>query len=124
MTNIWDYVSSITETKKKLEIEKAYNTFMINRALSYFADTLFFANEMNKWWRNVDNDQHYDYLRYAIRAKRRRSGKWAKRSTDINLEAVMKFYGYGRREAADAMSVMDSEHIEMIKQDLESRGIK
>jgi len=27
--------------------EKSYNAFMINRSLSYFQDTVFFANEMN-----------------------------------------------------------------------------
>lgn len=121
-TSLWDYVSAIAETKKDLEITKAYNTFMINRSLSFFMDTIFYANEMNIWWRNVDNQMHFDYLRNSIRAKRRRSGKWPKPNKDENLEAVMKFYGYGRREAFDALSVMDLEHIEMIKQQLEQKG--
>jgi hypothetical protein len=119
---VWDYVSSISLSKEKLEVTKDYNPFMVNRALSFFTDTIFYANEMNIWWRNIDNEMQFDYLRNSIRPKHRRSGKWPKQQANEDLDTVMKYYGYGRREAADALTVMDSKHVEMLKDELERRS--
>ena len=47
----FDYLNSINDTKKDLMVdditEKQYNAFLVNRGLSYFSDTVLFANEMN-----------------------------------------------------------------------------
>ena len=50
--NPFDYVNSINSSKKEnLMIdevaEKAYNPWLINKALSYFKDTVLYANEIN-----------------------------------------------------------------------------
>ena len=49
----FDFLNAINETKKDIFREdplaqKDYSAFMVNRGLSYFPDTIMFANEMNK----------------------------------------------------------------------------
>ena len=50
--NPFDYLNAINNTKEDIMVddiaEKGYNPFMINRGLSYFNDTVLFANEMNR----------------------------------------------------------------------------
>ena len=50
--NPFEFLNAINYTKKDLmvdpENEKHYNSFVINRSLSYFPDTVAIANEMNK----------------------------------------------------------------------------
>ena len=45
--NPFEYVNAVNSTKKDIMIddvaEKAYNPFMVNRSLSYFADTVLAA---------------------------------------------------------------------------------
>ena len=50
--------------------EKAYNSFMVNRGLSYFPDTVVIANEMNKH-HQIDNKLQYHYLINMIRKRKR-----------------------------------------------------
>ena len=65
----FDFVNSINITKKNLmrgsyndELsEKAYIPFLTNRSLSYFTDTLLYANEMNRY-STLDNKLQYEYL--------------------------------------------------------------
>ena len=51
--NPFEYLNSINVTKIDImdddEKEKGYNSFIINRSLSYFQDTIYFANEINQY---------------------------------------------------------------------------
>ena len=55
MTSPFDYINSISHTKNDLikdsedptRAEKDYNAYLVNKGLSYFIDTILFANEMN-----------------------------------------------------------------------------
>ena len=64
MVNPFDYVNSINTTKKYLindDIdEKDYQPYMVNRSLSYFADTILMANEMNMN-AHLDKKLQYDF---------------------------------------------------------------
>jgi hypothetical protein len=48
--NPFEFVNDINHGKSNIMVdditEKAYNAFMVNRSLSYFNDTVLFANEM------------------------------------------------------------------------------
>ena len=50
--NPFEYANAINYTKKNIMVdditEKAYSSYMINRQLSYFPDTVLAANEMNR----------------------------------------------------------------------------
>ena len=62
--NHFDYLNSINLTKQDIMVddicEKAYNSFMVNRGLSYFADTVVIANEMNRH-HQTDNKLQYQF---------------------------------------------------------------
>ena len=49
--NPFEYLKAINITKKDVMVddiaENNYNSFIVNRSLSYFPDTVLFANEMN-----------------------------------------------------------------------------
>ena len=63
--NPFEYLNSINYTKKDIMTddiaEKDYNSFMINRGLSYFNDTVAIANEMNIQ-HHLDNRLQFDLL--------------------------------------------------------------
>ena len=50
--NPFDFLKAINVSKKNLIVdditEAEYKPFLVNRALSYFPDTILYANEMNK----------------------------------------------------------------------------
>jgi hypothetical protein len=128
MSNPFDYVNSITFNKKDMMTgtendelaEKSYVPFVVNRALSYFPDTILYANEMNTN-HHVDNKLQYHYLINSIRPKRRFS-KWAKKQEDNDLDAVIQYYGYNREKAEQALSLLSPEQLKELKQRLNKGG--
>ena len=115
--NPFDYLNSINTTKKDIMVddlsEKAYNGFMVNRGLSYFADTILLANEMNIH-HQIDSRLQFDFLINIIRKKKRWS-KWIKASEVDNLELIKEYYGYSNEKAKSALSLMSNEQIEQLK---------
>ena len=78
--NPFDYLKSINTTKKNIMVddltEKEYNAFIINRGLSFFPDTVLYANEMNLN-HHLDSRLQYDFLINIIK-KKKRFTKWVK----------------------------------------------
>ena len=63
----FELIKSISSTKKDiLENEKDYNAFMVNRGLSYFPDTVLYANEMNKF-HHLGGRLQYSFLINTIK---------------------------------------------------------
>ena len=99
--NPFEYVNAINNTKKDIMIddlaEKGYNSFMVNRSLSYFKDTVLYANEMNIN-HNIDNRLQFDFLINMVR-KRKRFSKWEKVVSESDVEVVKEYYGYNNEKA-------------------------
>ena len=86
--NPFEIIKSISSTKKDvLENEKDYNAFMVNRGLSYFPDTVLYANEM-KQYHHLDNRLQFDFLINIVR-KRNRFSKWNKSIESENINGNM-----------------------------------
>ena len=87
MSNIFDWINSITETKENLletkEI-KEYNPFISNKSLSHHIDCVLFVNEMNMR-PNLDKDMQYSFLLNSIR-KSKRYSPWKKKSIDDDFK--------------------------------------
>ena len=118
----FDYIKAITSTKKDiLEDPKEYNAFIVNRGLSYFPDTVLFANEMNRLW-VIPPKYQYEYLMGSVR-KRDRFSKWAKKDkkTEETLNNIMDYYKCGSRVAKQYFKSMSSEDIEYINKLMDSR---
>jgi len=122
----FDYLNSINSTKIDLmtdrEREKQYSTFMINRGLSYFADTVYMANEMNKY-HHLDSKLQYHFLLNIVR-KRKRFSKWAKADNINNIEAVKKYFGYSNDKAKQALRLLTADQITVIQTKVNQGGRK
>ena len=115
--NPFDYLKAINETKKDIMVddiaEKEYNPFIINRGLSFFKDTILYANEMNRY-HHLDNRVQFDFFINIIRKKKRWS-KWIKASDVDNLELIKEYYGYSTDKALQALRILNNEQLEEIK---------
>lgn len=100
--------------------EKGYPSFMVNRALSYFTDTVLFANEMNIN-HHIDNKLQYHFLINIIKKKKRFS-KWLKPQEVENLELIKEYYGYSNEKAKSVLPLFNDEHIETLKQRIYKGG--
>lgn len=99
------------------EAEKAYSPFLTNKALSYFNDTLDYANVMNMQ-SHLDNKLQYHFLLNIIRPRKRWS-KWHKKLENADLEIVQRYYGYNPKKAQEALSVLSPDQINEIRKRIE-----
>jgi len=124
--NPFDYLNAINNTKKDIMIddlaEKGYNSFMINRGLSYFNDTVLMANEMNRY-HQIDNRLKFDFLINIVRKKKRFS-KWLKPETESDLEVVKEYYGYSNEKAKQALTLLNDDQIDELKKKVYKGGRK
>ena len=128
--NPYDFVNDINFGKKDIMTdsdnpelaESTYNPFLTNRALSYFPDTIQFANMMNKN-SHIDNMLQYSFLLNIIR-KRKRFSKWFKKNDDDVLQMVIDYYGYSVNKAKEALKILNDEQIEFIREKLIKGGMK
>ena len=124
--NPFEYVNAINNTKKDIMIddiaEREYNSFMVNRSLSYFNDTVLYANEMNIH-HNIDNRLQFDFLINMVR-KRKRFSKWEKVTSESDVEVVKEYYGYNNEKARSALSLLTRENINELKKKVYKGGRK
>ena len=124
--NPFQYIASINNTKKDLmvddEAEKAYTPFMVNRGLSYFSDTVLLANEMNRAG-HIDHRMQYDFLRLAIRPRKRFS-KWMKKTVPARMETIKEYYGYSDAKAEAISDLISDDDIKAMKDVLSKGGKK
>jgi hypothetical protein len=122
----FDYLKEINEDKKDLirdsdnpELaEKEYNAFIINKGLSLFADTIMFANEMNRlhWLPAImQNDFYLNIIR-----KRKRFSKWHKPKEDYKLQLISEYYDYTMEKAKEVIDLFSDEDIV----EIETRMVK
>ena len=125
-TNPFEYLTAINDTKKNVMVddiaEKGYNAFMVNRGLSYFNDTVLFANEMNLN-AHLDNRLQFDFLINIVR-RRKRFSKWMKPETASDVEVVKEYYGYSNEKARQALTLLTPEQIIDIKKKVYKGGRK
>ena len=122
----FDYLNAINYTKKDIMVddiaEKGYNPFIINRALSYFPDTVLAANEMNKH-SHLDNRLQFDFFINIVRKKKRFS-KWFKPEIVSDLDAVKKYYGYSNQKARQVLTLLSTEQLNELKNKVAKGGRK
>ena len=122
----FDFINAINTTKENLfdsdpQAAKDYKPFIINRGLSYFPDTIFYANQMNEH-PGLDKDMQFFFFLNIISRKKRFS-KWAKKEADSeSIDLVKEYYGYSSEKAKEALSVLTEENLIMIKEKLYKGG--
>jgi hypothetical protein len=114
----FDFINAIHYSKDKLIVddwsEKQYNSYIINKGLSYGHDTVIPANEMNSR-PHLDKILQFDFLINIIRPKKR-FNKWIKAEKIDDLEVVKEYYGYSTEKAKQVLPLLnDSIIIELRK---------
>lgn len=122
----FDFLNAINTSKENLfekdpQAGKDYEAFLINRGLSYFPDTVFYANQMNQH-ASLDKDMQFSFFLNIISRKKRFS-KWAKKDPATeSLKLVKEYYGYSSEKATEALKVLSEENLIMIKEKLYKGG--
>ena len=118
----FDFVNDITINKKDLIrkdddlAEKLYQPFLVNKSLSYFPDTIMYSNEMNRR-HSLDKRLQYQYLLNSIRPSRRYA-KWVKKVENSDFEAIQEYFKYNNEKTFEALSLLSSDQISLIKEKL------
>ena len=122
--NPFEFVKAISYSKKNIMIddliEQEYNSFIINRALSYYPDTILYANEMNKN-HHLDGRLQFDFFINIIK-KRKRFSPWLKASEIENLDVIKEYYGYSDEKAKSVLSLFNNKQIENLKRRIYKGG--
>jgi len=124
--NPFEYLNAINMTKQDIMVddisEKGYNSFIVNRSLSYFNDTVLYANEMNVN-HHIDNRLQFDFFINIVRKKKRFS-KFMKPETVSDVEAVKEYHGYSNEKAKSALTLLTSDQINELKKKVYKGGRK
>ena len=122
------YLTAINYSKEKLldtddrDWEKKYPPFIINKGLSYFSDTVMYANEMNRL-HHASKHMQFSFFLNSIKSRKRFS-KWLKSSKIKDLDVVKQHFGYSNKKAQEALSLMTKKQIDYIKERLYKGGRK
>jgi len=114
-----EFLNSINQTKENLinkdyKVEKDYVPFVINKCLSYFPDTVFYANRMNQS-PGIDKKLQYDYYLHSI-SKRKRFSKWIKPEKNEDVEIIKQVYGYSDTRAREVVDLIPIDKIRHLVQ--------
>ena len=122
----FDYLKAINESKEDVMLtsqdEKKYAAFIVNRGLSFFMDTIFQVNEINRN-HHLDSRLQFDYLLNSIRKKKRYS-KWLKPEKLDDLDIVKEYYGFGNEKAKNALQVLSVDQLAYIRCKLNQGGVE
>lgn len=118
--NPFDVLNAINDNKVIPIDEKSYPSFMVNRGLSNFVDTVLYANEMNRY-HHLDSQMQFDFLVNIVRKKKRFS-KWNKAQKSDDIDTIKEYFGYSTDKARDILPLLSSEQIKEIKQKISKGG--
>lgn len=120
----FDFANAINYTKENLIVddwsEKQYNPFIVNKSMSFGADTVIYANEMNSR-PHLDRRLQFDFLINTVRP-RKRYNKWLKAETIEVLELVQEYYGYSIDKARQVLPLISDQHLDTIKKKMNKGG--
>lgn len=123
----FDFVNAINTTKQDLYeqgyTDDEYVPFLINRQLSYFMDTVFFANEANSTLKDAPKRAQFDFLRLTI-DKRKRFARWGKVRDNPDIELIQRRYGGTRQTAEELLKLLSKEELEALRAKEDTGGIK
>ena len=121
-----DYLNAINYTKEPLmdsedeDWEKKYPSYIVNKCLFPFPDTILLVNEMNRL-HHLDKKLQFDFLLNSLRPRKRYT-PWMKAKKLQDLEYVKEYYGYSNEKARAALELLDEKQISAIKSKLYKGG--
>jgi hypothetical protein len=125
--NPFDYVNAILQNKKQLIVdditEKEYNSFIVNRSLSYHKDCIMYANEMNRR-HFIDKKLQNDFLLNTVRSQKRPFAKWVKTEKSEDIECIKTIYGFSDTKARESARLLSKEQIQQLKEKTQTGGLR
>lgn len=122
----FDYINAINFGKQPLlddpEMEKYYNPFITNRALSLSQDTVMLANIMNKS-RDLPHKMQFEFLRAAVRP-RKRYETWPKPIVPERIRVIMDTYKYSIAKAIEVSPLISDEQIQIMIDRQDTGGLE
>lgn len=117
-------LDSIQRSKKYvLDDEADYSPFGVNKVLSYYKDSILYANVMNMN-HQLDKSLQYQYLLNTIRPMKRQFQNMKKVDKSLkDIECVKVYFGYSDEKAKDALRILTDEQIALIKEKTEKGGV-
>ena len=120
-----DWLYSINQSKKNMmdvdpTLESSYPSWIINKCLSSFTDTVLFANEMNMNW-HISKRMQYDFFINSLRPRKRFS-PWSKKESIDYLEDVQEYYGYSYTKSLEVIRILPKSDLEKIRKLLHKGG--
>jgi hypothetical protein len=117
----FDFLKAINQSKEDLirssdspEVaERDYKPFIVNKGLSYFVDTILYANEMNSR-AFLSNKLQNDYFLNSIRSGKRFS-KWHKKEENQEIDCVKEYYQVSDKRAQEILKILSPEQLSLIK---------
>lgn len=126
MPELKDILKSINLTKDADLIdsfnESDYPAWVVNRAMSFYPDTILQVNEMNQR-SAIPKILQYKYLLNSVRKKNRYS-PWLKVKVDPDVAVIKEYYGYSTRKAKEMMPLISKESLHQMKESLDRGGIR
>ena len=126
MPELKDILKSINVTKDTDLIdvynESDYPAWVVNRALSFYPDTILQVNEINQH-SHMPRTMQYKYLLYSVRKKNRYS-PWLKVKLDPGVQLIKEYFGYSTRKAREVLPMFTNEDLEELKLILDKGGCK
>ena len=125
MYQLKDYLYSINQSKKNMldedpDAEKKYPSFIVNRCLSSFTDTILYANELNKN-PHLPKKLQYDFLLNSVKPRKRFS-PWTRKDSIDYLDVVKEYYGYNDDKALQALRILTKDQLDHITKALSKGG--
>lgn len=126
---LWDFVNDINGKQANILedcanpdlAKKVYVPFIINKQMSYFPDTILYAQQMNLH-HHAPNDAQYFYYLNSIRP-RKRFCKWSKRQESEDIDLVRRHYGYDINKAEQALSLLSPDDLQNLREKYDTGGL-
>jgi hypothetical protein len=122
LTSPFEYVKDIQQAKKDIvrksenpeKAEAMYDPYIVNKALSFYPDSVLYANEMNVH-RGLDKLLQFDYLINSIRSMNRKHAWIKKPEADQNIALLKEYFGMSQRKAEEALRVLTKDQLTEIR---------
>lgn len=108
----FDYINDISKKIYNEDLD-GYNEWIINAAFSMRKDTVFYANEMNKF-PQLSAKEQYDFYYHGM-PKRNYFAKWAKNQKDDDIDLIKGHYKVSESVAKQYAKILNAGQIAEIR---------
>ena len=100
-----------------------YDPYRVNKLLSLSADFILYVNEMN-FRPDCDSELQFDFFLHALSEGKGRIPNLMSPQSWADIEVVKEYYGYSTAKAKVALSILNQEELEYIKNQLFKGGFQ